>query len=637
MSKTNKELVFWIVFWGSALVAFYVRLVDPDLTWFNTHMSRDLARAFEWLDLRPYSMLGPEMNHGHRLPGPAFYFILAGCWTLVKSVTGVLTLLHLLTIILAVVFTLRVVRPLGRTPALVFWLLFSLMPTQVLLSRTLWNPSLVVAVNLGYLLCLDQYHRHRGWGALVCFYLVGLVGIQVHLSTLLGLVAGTLWLRLQQGRWLPLSLLGLGMVLTYWGAIWGMTDGYAAYFKALEKQYVFLGWGAWETTEFHWDVFLRSIYYHVFISLRPLGDYELYSLVPQFGPELLPRYAWLQAFASLGYAFVVVLLGSLVYLSARLIKRKGLPLEQLLAIWLVVGMVVLYCYRIKDGIFPYRYGMTFYPVQFLLPVLALRAVRSFKIRALAVLFALVVFAGNAFFLGQCYRLMELTARASQSPDISFEMALRYKLQVLKKVDLTGAPQEFFSTLHGGAANRLRTFEFDNWDQQRWTGGLSQSLLRSGVTVSPDPAHYLVTFPAAGQSGLQYLALTPAHLPPGASLIYYDREDRTLGWGYFAPDEVLLPVLSAPPETRALEVRFQLPACSATRVEAWYDGHLHHRVLELEQVWLNEAEVPIENHPGGWLDQHFTTFQASPEEVSCRMRFRVYRTGSYSRLDIFRRP
>ena len=84
-----KKNTYWpeIILLSSLVLSLY----SLDLSWFNTHMSRDLSRTFAWLQLQPSSWLGPEMGWDFkRLPGPFYYILLGIFWLLSPSLEGLI-------------------------------------------------------------------------------------------------------------------------------------------------------------------------------------------------------------------------------------------------------------------------------------------------------------------------------------------------------------------------------------------------------------------------------------------------------------------------------------------------------------------------------------------------------------------
>lgn len=644
---------FLVVFLTSLAVALFTALQQPGLTWFNIHQGRDLGRAFEWLDGSPTSLLGPELNHGHRLPGPSFYLVLAACWQLAGSITGTLTLLHLLT--MTVLFTLRVVGTrLDRLSTLVFWLIFVLQPSHVLLSRTMWNPSLVLPVNLGYLLALHWYETRRDWRALAIFYLLGGIGIQFHLSLLLGLVAGTVWIWTLDRKLPRACLIGASCVALFWLAIWGATAGYEAYLKALRIEYAVPGGIDRPQKAFSLVNFLTSLRYHQFFYLNVLWDYEQYSVLLHYGKAYDPgAYQILEGFSALGHGFSLLVLVACLQLAYLTLRGRAEPLERLLVIWLFLGVAVLSFYRVKGGLFPYRYGMMFYPLFALAPAMSLNRLlaglsapglrRATGYGALA--FATLAFSGNAYVLKQVSRIAAASGRVSHSGDVDSEMALKYKLDVLRQVDLSDSPEAFMHTMHGGVANRIRNFEFEDWIQRHWMGGLGQALRRSEGPLQPEPGHQALRFrepqqwsqsPDPESFPLERTFLATSDLPEDIVVTYLDAAGTELARRTFARGEAILATREAPRRCKNLLVTFRVQEGDSPWLAIWFDNKLPNGTMRLTSASVNGRSLPTAAaREGIWLDQALVRLEVGQQAASCELRFRVFVLGTYSRLDIFR--
>ena len=182
------EIVAYCAIWP---VLLWVNLEDPGMNWFNHHMSRDLARALDWLAGSP-TFYGPEIasDIGQGLPGPSYYLYLAAFWLPTRSVAGMLALKHLSTLVIMGWAWLEFRRTLGRAPALIVLLLLGAAPFFVMIGRGAWNPSLIVPCNLLMIVLTCRYcaDNTRRW-VLYAIFLVAAVGVQGHYSVLMGFLA----------------------------------------------------------------------------------------------------------------------------------------------------------------------------------------------------------------------------------------------------------------------------------------------------------------------------------------------------------------------------------------------------------------------------------------------------------------
>lgn len=632
------ENLFRALLWLSVAVAFFVRLQQPELTWFSTDMSRDLARSFEWLDGSPTSYLGPEIGHGPRMPGPAYYWFLALAWLCTHSIPGMLTLIHFGILCLSIWFLFTVVRPLGRTPTLLFWLTFALLPTQVLCSRMLWSPSLVVSLNLVCLICFKKFldTRHQKW--LVLLGLLAVLAVQIHLTALAGplvcLVCASLMLR----RWTPL----LGLLLTllaYLGAVWG-SQHILRMGEVVRRDYGLLPVLGEES--YRWANFSHSLSPHLFITEEPLRWDELYTVTFRLGPKVLApaTFAWVQRVPLIKFPLAVVVLGGCLFLLWRALRRRSTPLEQALLFWTTVAVGALASYKFGRGTVPYRYGFSFYPLQFLVPALALSLLNrspDFRrwarpVNLSALLIALLVFAGNAFFLLQTYRVSELTGRASETAVLD-ELHLGAKLRLVKSAGPAQA-ESYLATLHGPVANRVRRAEFYHWTQRRWSGGLYQSLERTGA-LSQDASQH--TYLNLEQGRPQLVPLAAQDLPTDVSFEYRD-ENATVIATLLPNSQNLLPCLRAPDEARTIRVSFTLPGSDQGPIAICFDDHPLNRALAVieNSLRVNGRPFKYSTVAPGRLNQRVLVLE-HPQALECELEFQLVQHGTYSRLDIFRLP
>ena len=95
----------WLNFLLLGTMFFFI-FYQYDLTWFNTHMARDFARAQDLLAFKNIPWLGPEMGWDFkRLPGPIYYYFLSFL-LLFKSVAA-LFFLKALFIVVCVALLVR--------------------------------------------------------------------------------------------------------------------------------------------------------------------------------------------------------------------------------------------------------------------------------------------------------------------------------------------------------------------------------------------------------------------------------------------------------------------------------------------------------------------------------------------------
>lgn len=638
------ERLFLAILAASTVAVFVVRLKDPDLTWFSTDMSRDLARAFEWLDGSPSSLLGPEIGHGPRMPGPSYYLLLALAWMLTRSVPGILFLIHLFIICILLWFVKTVVRPLGRTPTLVFWLTFSLLPTQVLVSRMLWSPSLVVSLNLLCLIFFTKYDQSQDWRWLAALGLLPILAFQIHLTAVLGPLVCFLALCWKARIWRP--ILGLfALICVYLGVAWNSASHYLGMLEVIRRDYTPL---AGLSEAYRWTNFRDSLNSHLFVTSEPLKWEELYTLTFRLGAEALEgsTLVWMDRLLLLQTPVTALVLASVLLVAASALRSRHALLEPAILAWAVLAILALASYRFGRGIIPYRYGFSFYPLQFLIVAVAIgqlnRSLRSKGLLRLAnscaLLLATLVFIANAFFLWQSYRVCERTGLISEAGAVQ-ELNLRSKLGLIRTAGKAKA-DTFLSSLHGPLANRLRRVEFYHWNQRQWTAGLYQSLERSGTLSQSEPSQnfYIQRAPTRSAAPIQRLSLSLRDLPSEVTFTYLDADGSSLKTVAPTPSQTLLPCLEAPSSATALLVRFSMSESQSRPVALCFDDHPFNRALSIigDSVKVDGKILEYRTWNPSRLNQRMVLLDYS-SALECEVLFQLHLHNTYSRLDIFRLP
>ena len=451
------------------LIAFAFMIMKIDLSWFNTHMSRDLFRATEWLRGAPDSWLGPEMGWDYkRLPGPAYYWLLAPL-LLPKSVTFIL-ILKIILLFCILFFLAREIR--RQFPQLLtdFLLLFALMPVFIFTSRNLWNPSNIILINCLQLLLLFKIHRHPTSLKILMFSLFAAVGMQMHFSTMLIYFSGGLAILLTKVLPQKLKLLqtaGFGLLIL-WLAVWYFLNRVPEFDQQLKQ---FYGLNA------HLLSRLSDLRSHLSYLQLELLDYDLFS---QF-TRSLSALGLYDLYLSNIFRFLNLLFTILFFLSLGLVGRGAYKDRDLLKIFLVLHsflfIVSILVFQSKENV-PYRYGLSLYPVQFFIMSYGLNFWRS-KIK-IGRLTCVGVFILYGFFNFKMYQASEITGRAAHTNNDNLELNLKNKLYLYNFIKAYSQPGEDpFTHLHGRTANKFRLKEM-NWEQQ--TAYFSLYWLTTGNTV-----------------------------------------------------------------------------------------------------------------------------------------------------------
>lgn len=588
-------------------------LQQSDLCWFNTHMARDWCRAVEWAQGRPAGLGGPELNYGGgQLFGPGFYLYLAALWKLTGSLAGMAAGGHALTCVLLLAFCATLRRDLGATCAWVFFLAFFLMPVQVAVGRTLWNPALILPINLALLLTARAaVLAPRCAKRRLAYCLVGWLGIQVHLAVLPAFLSGwSLLLRKGERRGL---LLGLA-ALAGWALVFKLLrlEG-GAYLSSLGGQYRLPPFGlAWPAG------FLARWPFHLHLCERPLGDYELFPLLFRFMDQLLPqRYLWLEAFQALWPIPAAVLVLAL-FERGREEHELADFYRSWTRLWLLLSALGLYFYTAKGGVIPYRYGLMVYPAHFLLAALWARR-RSPSARTAALVFSALLFVGNALALLSLYEVMARCGRASHVTADSLELPLRYKLQLVRR-----AGAEPWRQLHGPIANKIRNKEHD-WFYTSYYGAVERSLGPPGPSLGPCLVQSVSLAEMDGRNPFLLMPLGEKDLPQSVEV-----NGRALD------PHCILPLQGQPHSQ--LRVSAQLAASDQGYLRVCYDDSPAGRILILRALTLNGQACPYKPECTGWLAQSVVTLALPPGEVDLELEFEVRMPWArYTRLDIFKTP
>lgn len=615
--------------------AFWVALQAPDLTWFNGHMSRDWVRAQEWRHGWAADWSGPELNYnGGRLFGPAFYLWLAalsGCCD--GSLVQVLFWHHLLALLPCMALVVALRHDLGRTPAALFFLSYFLMPVHVSVERSLWNPSLVPALNCLVLLALRAaHHQPNRPGPLLALGLLGWLGLQIHLSTIPLWLGGWLWLLLARPRHERRALMAVALALLIYALTFKLLRQEApAYLDSLRSQYQWRNLSPASLVHY-----LRRWWGHVHLDSAEIGDFEIYPVMFGYGkflwPEWLQILTHFQIFGAIWWGLVAVALawpgGPLPGMYAGLLRW-----------WLGLALLGMWFYNVKDGVLPYRYGLMIYPGQFLLPALAVaRTLRRGRwLKPLLGLGAILLFAGNATYLMLSYRVMATAGRASHVAMDAHELPLRYKRLVLSVGMRQG--RDPYTYLHGPLVNKLRVHEGER-DLNRFYHGVLSSL-------GPNPEllegrHLVVrSFTAEEllENAARPLPVDPFHfeelqeedLPRQVVLRAQNRVIQP------APGSQLLPLQQLGPVS-AFSVKAELKRSRPGFLRICYDDSRGYSTLHLNLLRLNGVQRNATPGWAGWLCQSVVTLPLPSGTSRLELGFQVEHPERWgSRLDLFVTP
>ncbi len=644
--------------------AIYCRLSQPDITWFNTHMARDFARSLEWLNFHPRSLLGPEMNSGVRLYGPAFYWLIALAWTATHSLPGMLVLLHSITILLSLYFCWLIREDLGKSTAALFFLQFFLMPVHVMVSRTLWNPSAVLPISLAILILVRGYVKNpEDSRRLIGIFVMGCLGVQMHHSALAAVVSAVLVIYWNTRR---LKEIGIGVVslALYLGVVgWSASSGVGH--SAAHAAFLWQDWVAKAGGIAH---YLVRWNYHLFLTEQPLRHYELFPLIFNLGKTVAPFdtgiiLAFTKIVRAIFLATFVVSAGFFTFsLLTKLWRRLPFDLyEQIAVVGSVVSVGSLFFYLGNGETLPYRYGLMWYPVQFLVIPLALRNLKLYSamarfprlelsFRSGAAALCAITFCGNAYFLLTAYHVMAATGRISHVVTDTAEIPLRDKLELLKKVRTSENGPSSFATFHGPIANKMFAMDTD-MQEMEYYGALINGMARTPALAKAATNEYYVDSFSLEEMKRNYetsqpelplhlITLTKEDLPYDIKAQYFGAANQLIAERNFLTHEMILPFkdpLNTPPLKLVLSFKVARKGNEFLRI--CFDEGRGFSALAIRGITVNGAPGEVRLNSSEWLEQRTAILSLAPvhsDEALIQMSFLVNSPESrFSRVDIFK--
>jgi hypothetical protein len=197
------------------LMAAYVRLAHPDLSWFGIDQARDVHTALGIVSGRSFPLLGVEIAGGPAHTwGPAYFYLIAIPFAVSRAPAFAVAVLSATTVAgLLMTYRLGLVF-FGREVGLLSAALVATYPLAVIESKALWNvaPVPVFTVIFFYALCSLVVHGHS---VMIIAALTALaVLVQLHLSALSLVIVLVVTLALFRPRMRGIHLVsGLGVLL----------------------------------------------------------------------------------------------------------------------------------------------------------------------------------------------------------------------------------------------------------------------------------------------------------------------------------------------------------------------------------------------------------------------------------------
>jgi len=379
---------------------------------------------------------------------------------------------HLLALIPMLHFAIIGLKDFDRIVVLVFVFIFSMTPLHVFMGRNLWNPSMILAFNFLMLIFIRLYTKNNlKHKYLYGFFLTAFLGIQVHLSILLGFISGLIIILIKNKtnkHLLILSLLLLAYILFFL-----FRDNTLEQFLRVNK-------GMFGLDLFSLTAILNlfnNLSWHLFLTVDFSLDHNLFYFLHTFiGEKTYPlQISIINKYLLLKPFFCIWFIISYAYLIGALffdkIKKNSIDaMELLCVVWIFLGITVLCFYRLKEGFIAFRYGLMFYPMQFLAIALAFN---RFSVQSLAtkpktricmnifvLMFSILVFIGNVYSIN-CYRKIMRTSGVSHDAALVFSLPLEYKSQIIDFArSINKTSDNTYRNIHGELVNKMRAHEHD---------------------------------------------------------------------------------------------------------------------------------------------------------------------------------
>lgn len=645
--KSNKQVLPHLLL----LISFIFCVYKIDLTWFNTHMARDLSRAQEWLTFNMSSWLGPEMGWDYKkLPGPLYYWLLAP-FRLFNSVAFILLVKSIALFAVLVFLTAEIKRKLGENILINFLLLFALMPVYILTTRNLWNPSLIIIFNclqlLFFLKFLNSPRMHWIW----IMALIAFVGMQVHFSTLViyaAILSSILFTAKLERKYKVLQLALLAMLIL-WLSVWYFFNFVPEFNDQLNN---FYGSNPYILNR------ILDLSYHLSLNLLNLQDYDLFSLMFKSLSELGLIAQGPVKFLSLlmNVIYFILLFFSLITISLNYRKERKI-FDLFLLTHFFIFLISILILKNKEQV-PYRYGLSLYPMQFIIICYGLHLGMSSKAFVLKGFRYLCVFTFifYAYFNFKMIQAQEITGRSHHTNNDNLELSLKnkqYLYDFLKKnVHLKEDP---FNYLHGRSINKFRLKEM-NWEQSqpyfslytmrtgnnfKYTEDISKEQIQDNWIVQIKNLNALKSNP---QDALQIVEMSSEALPKKLKISYFDSRGKMLLFQNWHNSGLIMPSAFVKDinEVDTINLDFYVESGIYPYLNLLVDDNDHYRpayhpnyeVLSLKAN--NVSLLPDKTYLGYFLVQNQYIFKLKPinnTQVSIRLKLKL-KTNNYSRIDIF---
>lgn len=611
-----------------------------DLSWFNTHMARDLFRADLWLKGTPADWLGPEMGWDiKRLPGPFYYWFLAAL-SLFGSIENILAAKIIITFTLLYLLLRQIRQQLNSTVLLYFLMLFCLMPVFIFTSRNLWNPSSIIIFNILQLVLLFKFNKSSEVKWLTLSLLVALLGMQVHFSTLIAYLAFAISVVIQSKKHRRTQLL-ISIPLLVWLTLWYFSGPVHAFGQQLQQFY-----------GFNHFIFQRigDLKYHLTLTLFELKDYDLFTFLfnALSSLGLIAESGVRVTSFMLGWVYLILFIASLRAIYSNYKKNKNLVDLFLLlhCLFFIISILVL---KNKEHI-PYRYGLCFYPIQFLILSYGSWLMLKDRKRWYAVFggLAALSFSFYAYFDAKMLIAQDLTGRTHHTQVDNLEMTYGRKKEIYAFLKEHANPQsDPFNALHGRAANKFRLKEM-NWEQTQsyfslYGKAVSYDLSLPGQNTEKSWLLELASLQELreGHSPLRFKELSPEQLPQNLEITYFKNQNQILTQ-IWANTGLILPMAFYEKENSFNQVHLHFSVKSGKYLNLLIDDNsdfkfAYSNIYRLTGVKINGQEIsPVSVFKGAFLVQNQYVYTL-PEAGSCQVDVDLgldVQYKNYSRIDLY---
>lgn len=637
-----KKNTYWpeIILIGSLFLSFY----SLDLSWFNTHMSRDLSRTFEWLHLQPSSWLGPEMGWDFkRLPGPFYYILLGIFWLLSPSIEGLIAAKISFTGVCIYLLIKELKKKYSVFFVSIFSLQFLFMPVYIASIRNLWNPSLIIAFCCLIFWCAMKYmYAYRPIWIWICT-LIAALGLQIHFSVIIPYLAFLAAIGVC-GRHKKIILYNFLPILV-WLFFWLYLSSAPEFTRQLQT---FYGLNQFVLNR------LQDLSFHLSLSLKPIHDYDLFYMLTRAGvkADLISGFFVNMMNPILNIGYLIIFIISILFLVRQYIKTKKLDFVEVFSIFWFIFFIISYVVTKHKEQLPYRYGLSLYPVQFFLVCLSFSLYKN-KVKKILTILITIIACAHIYFIYHFYLFQNLFGRTHHTHQDTLELTLRNKVFIYDFIKFRDS-QDPFEILHGRAINKMRLKEM-NWEQTEPYFGLYQALFGKKIEYNADIMNrppteawlfQLNSFSENNVSSFHLQKINPSQLPKNLVIKYFDESGSEVQSVNWKNTNLIMPLafLNMNQRINSIRLEFDLDASYGSYLNLLLDNNEYYKfayptVFKLVSIKLNKKNIDVDySYQGRFLVQNQLIYKM-PISISSRQFVVDLQIGdmikpNFSRIDIF---